>query len=156
MANEKYIYESPDGGKTVYSRKIGETDMSKRRLVARKASFGVDNDTGIKVSSTVTVDDIDANEMIGTVPVLSSTEDIGWNNSSYAFAPDYADTNPGEFIDGPTINNINKSIEEIKKRLAILEPNLELHEKFQGLKQLYNEYKSMEKLLSGPDKTEEE
>ena len=44
----------------------------------------------------------------------------------------------------------------IKKQLAILEPNIKLNEKFEGLRQLYNEYKTMEKLLSGPDNYQEE
>lgn len=127
------IFESPDKGKTVYSRKFGEQDMSKRKL---------------EVSSTVTFDDIGSNETIGTVPVLTTTEDIGWNNS-HAFAPVYNERDEA-------INKINKSLDTINKRLAILEPNLELNEKFEGLKQLYQEYKAMEKLLSGPTNNEEE
>jgi len=32
---EVWIYESPDGGKTVYRRKFGEQDMTKRELVTQ-------------------------------------------------------------------------------------------------------------------------
>ena len=42
-------------------------------------------------------------------------------------------------------------IEVIKKRLLILTPNLDLHERYPLLKQLYDEYTALEKLLSGPD-----
>lgn len=152
MSKEKYIYESPDGGKTVYSRKIGDT-VNKRKLVARKSSVPEEADTGFSITSTVT-DETDCNEFIGTVPILSATEDIGWNNTNYTFAPTFEDT--GEFVTRDTMQSISNSIDDIKRRLSILEPNLELNEKYQGLKQLYQEYKAMEKLLSGPDKNEED
>lgn len=43
-------------------------------------------------------------------------------------------------------------VETIKKRLLILAPNFELHEKYPMLKELYDEYKALEKLLGGPDR----
>ena len=43
----------------------------------------------------------------------------------------------------------------LKKRLLILTPNFEMHEKYPMLKEMYNEYKAMEKLLGGPDSSEE-
>ena len=33
---EVWIYESPDQGKTVYRRKFGEQDMTKRELVTQQ------------------------------------------------------------------------------------------------------------------------
>lgn len=39
----------------------------------------------------------------------------------------------------------------LKKRLLILTPNFEMHEKYPMLKELYDEYKAMERLLGGPD-----
>lgn len=42
-------------------------------------------------------------------------------------------------------------IEVLKKRLLILTPDFEKHEKYPMLKELYNEYKAMERLLGGPD-----
>jgi hypothetical protein len=47
-------------------------------------------------------------------------------------------------------------METLKKRLLILTPNFEQMEKYPMLKELYNEYKAMEKLLSGPDNTSED
>lgn len=32
---ETWIYESPDKGKTVYRRRVGETDLTKRELVTQ-------------------------------------------------------------------------------------------------------------------------
>lgn len=39
----------------------------------------------------------------------------------------------------------------LKKRLLIIAPDFEKHEKYPMLKQLYDEYKALERLLSGPD-----
>jgi len=150
MSKEKYIYESPDGGKTVYSRKIGDT-VNKRKLVARKSTVGVDPSGSVTVTSAI--DEENYNETIGGVPILSATEDIGWNDN-YAFAPNSAHVFESE--EQQMINDIRAELDLINKRLAILEPNFELNEKFQSLKDLYNEYKAMEKLLTGPDRNEED
>lgn len=45
-------------------------------------------------------------------------------------------------------------METLKKRLLILTPNFEQMEKYPMLKELYDEYKAMERLLSGPDSEE--
>jgi hypothetical protein len=42
----------------------------------------------------------------------------------------------------------------LKKRLLILTPKFEMHEKYPMLQEMYNEYKAMEALLSGPDSNE--
>jgi hypothetical protein len=42
-------------------------------------------------------------------------------------------------------------VETVKKRLLILAPNFELHEQYPMLKELYDEYKALEKLLGGPN-----
>lgn len=53
------------------------------------------------------------------------------------------------------IDELADIIETLKKRLLILTPSFEMHEKYPMLKQLYDEYKAMEKLLSGPDNDNE-
>lgn len=50
------------------------------------------------------------------------------------------------------INDLADLVQGIKDRLLILTPNFEMHEKYPMLKELYDEYKAMEKLLSGPDR----
>lgn len=52
------------------------------------------------------------------------------------------------------IDELADMMETLKKRLLILAPNFEKHEKYPMLKELYNEYKAMEALLSGPDSDE--
>lgn len=53
------------------------------------------------------------------------------------------------------IDELADIIETVKKRLLILTPSFEMHEKYPMLKELYDEYKAMEKLLSGPDSNNE-
>jgi len=55
----------------------------------------------------------------------------------------------GKSID---LDDLHATIETVKKRLLIIAPNFEMHEKYPMLKELYDEYKAMEKLLSGPDR----
>lgn len=52
------------------------------------------------------------------------------------------------------IDELADIMETLKKRLLILTPDFEKHEKYPMLKELYNEYKAMEALLSGPDSNE--
>lgn len=49
------------------------------------------------------------------------------------------------------IDELAEFIDVVKKRLLILTPNFEKHEKYPMLKELYDEYKALERLLSGPD-----
>ena len=52
------------------------------------------------------------------------------------------------------LDELGDMMETLKKRLLILAPDFEKHEKYPMLKELYNEYKAMEALLSGPDSNE--
>ena len=52
------------------------------------------------------------------------------------------------------IDELADMMETLKKRLLILAPDFEKHEKYPMLKQMYDEYKAMEALLSGPDSNE--
>ena len=52
------------------------------------------------------------------------------------------------------IDELADMMETLKKRLLILTPNFEMHEKYPMLKEMYDEYKAMERLLSGPDTNE--
>ena len=54
------------------------------------------------------------------------------------------------------IDELADMMNTLKKRLLILAPNFEMHEKYPMLKEMYDEYKAMEKLLGGPDNTSEE
>lgn len=50
------------------------------------------------------------------------------------------------------IDELADLIKVLKERLLVITPNFEMHEKYPMLKELYDEYKAMEKLLSGPDR----
>jgi hypothetical protein len=52
------------------------------------------------------------------------------------------------------IDELADMMETVKKRLLILTPNFEQMEKYPMLKEMYDEYKAMERLLSGPDSNE--
>lgn len=49
------------------------------------------------------------------------------------------------------IDELAEFMESMKRRLLILTPKFELHEKYPMLKQMYEEYLAMERLLDGPD-----
>ena len=53
------------------------------------------------------------------------------------------------------IDELANMMEVLKKRLLIIAPNFEMHEKYPMLKEMYNEYNAMEKLLGGPDSLDE-
>lgn len=74
---------------------------------------------------------------------------VGSNGSSNTvYDKDEIKLGNGKRID---LEELADVIETMKKRLLILAPNFEMHEKYPMLKELYDEYKAMEKLLSGPD-----
>lgn len=61
-------------------------------------------------------------------------------NGQFSASPIFRDAN-GEEI------NIIEALKDIKKRLLILEPNFEAHERYPALKEAYEHYKLMEDLL---------
>jgi hypothetical protein len=81
----------------------------------------------------------------------ASTWSIGSSSPSINIANEsgknYIQTNKHK-ID---IDELGDMMETLKKRLLILTPNFEQMEKYPMLKELYDEYKAMEKLLGGPD-----
>ena len=52
------------------------------------------------------------------------------------------------------IDELADMMATLKKRLLVLTPSFEMHEKYPMLKELYDEYKAMERLLGGPDNDE--
>lgn len=101
---------------------------------------------------------------VGHASVASSNS---WaNGSSISFA---SSTNPNTFRADTTeyskstiktakstidIDELAEMMETLKRRLLILIPAFEKHEKYPMLKQMYDEYKAMEALLSGPASNE--
>jgi hypothetical protein len=109
---------------------------------------------------TIDLSDYSIGSSANTVSIASNS----WTNgNSFSFGS--SDTfNAGTTEYGKTtiktarstidIDELADMMETLKKRLLILTPNFEMHEKYPMLKELYNEYKAMERLLSGPDTNE--
>jgi len=104
---------------------------------------------------------------IGTIDLSDYTitgNNSNWvSNSSISFASsdgfnagttEYGKTTIKTAKSTIDIDELADMMETLKKRLLILTPNFEMHEKYPMLKELYNEYKAMERLLSGPDTNE--
>jgi len=77
-------------------------------------------------------------------------------NNTFTGTPTWANT---ASMNAKSISSGDKSIdfeelhaimETVKKRLLILIPNFEKHEKYQMLKDAYDEYRAIEALLSDP------
>lgn len=49
----------------------------------------------------------------------------------------------------PDSEALKRRLDKIEERLAILQPALELHEKFPALRRAYEDYKILEKLING-------
>lgn len=49
----------------------------------------------------------------------------------------------------PEFGEMKERIGKIEERLAILQPNIELHDKFPALRRAYEEYLILEKLING-------
>jgi hypothetical protein len=76
------------------------------------------------------------------------------NNSFHADTTEYSKNTIKTARSTIDIDELADMMETLKKRLLILTPNFEKHEKYPMLKELYNEYKALEALLSGPDSNE--
>jgi hypothetical protein len=101
---------------------------------------------------------------IGSTDTISINSSSNWaNGHGFSFASgssfnadttEYGKTTIKTAKNTIDIDELADVIETVKKRLLILIPNFEMHEKYPMLKEMYEEYKAMERLLSGPDTDE--
>jgi hypothetical protein len=93
---------------------------------------------------------------IGASAIWASNSNVSFTSSSSfnADATEYGKNTIKTAKSTIDIDELADMMETLKKRLLILAPNFEKHEKYPMLKELYNEYKAMEALLSGPDSNE--
>ena len=107
----------------------------------------------------INIGSIDSNAWITgqTISIGASGSNATWsytggsNAGSTEYSKDYIKTEKHQI----NLDELAEMMETLKKRLLILAPNFEMHEKYPMLKELYDEYKAMEKLLSGPDTDEQ-
>lgn len=134
------IYESPDGGKTVYERESGST-----------ARTQVDTSHDGHEWSLTELDDT-----IGVLTASSSniyTSAIATDNVySFRSAPTATDiTIHDENGKEYSFRNMFDRLDTIEKRLTILRPDDKMLEKYELLQSLYDQYKAAEALLYGDD-----
>ena len=132
--NEKYIYESPDNGDTVYRRKMGS---SEKEVVDTKS-----------ISDPI--------KHYGDYDIVNTDRD--W--LAPAITVDTNDLFDIDSIDLDTITitddvSVEERLEKIERRLSILEPKKELLDKYEVLQGLYEQYKAAEAILDGPDPEDE-
>lgn len=97
--------------------------------------------------STITLDSSYFNS--GNITIANGS------SSNWSFTSDIKANTINTDRNSIDIDELADIIETVKKRLLILTPSFEMHEKYPMLKELYDEYKAMEKLLSGPDSNNE-
>jgi hypothetical protein len=121
------------------------TSLDISNMGAAGSVYAIDTTDTIDLSS-ITIGS-GGNTTINSNPYTFST----WETKNTLNGVEEIHTKSGKKID---VDELAEVVETIKKRLLILTPNFEMHEKYPMLKELYEEYKALEKLLGGPDNEE--
>ncbi len=126
----KYIYESPDGGKTVTRREFGS--MTKEAYYG-EPEFSEEDYISSDTSYTLDIGTLDVNSLVYTGSWAATDISIsdGYNKSF-------------------NLSELHDRLENIEKRLTILVPDAKLLEQYKVLQDLYDQYKAAESLLFGP------
>lgn len=124
------IYESPDGGKTIYEREVGET--------ARTEVYVTEVD-----EHDVELIDYETGE-----PTVYSNKDVFQLSDMH---PDWL-TYPNHKTEE---EQIMERLDNIEKRLTILVPDDKMLKKYQVLQDLYDQYKAAEALLFDDNEDEQ-
>jgi hypothetical protein len=134
-------------------------DVSAITLTGDLCDIGMDSIdlTNIGLSNGITI--TGSLGMAGKTYTIGSSlpGNITYNTNSTLSAGDtvYGKTTIKTAKNEIDIDELANMMEVLKKRLLIIAPNFEMHEKYPMLKEMYNEYKAMEKLLGGPDSLDE-
>jgi len=88
----------------------------------------------------------DPNVLSACADLITDADGMYVINDGISFASSYGDM----VADNLTLDgvDIKETLEQIKERLLILEPNFAMHEKYPALKDAYEQYKMLEKLLN--------
>lgn len=130
------IYESPDGGKTVYERESGSTVKT---LISHEEYYNMDiaEESNVYISGTTDIDSswyiddgtIDVSSILSSVTTPRDITITDENGKEYSF------------------KELFHRMESIEKRLTILKPDDRLLKKYELLQDLYDQYKVAEALL---------
>ena len=146
------IYESPDGGKTVYERESGST--SRTQVETSCGDFDdtvstetVDGDIAQKPYDWLADDTIDVSSLCISSSSISSGSLYSFNGNPTPTDIRIHDENGKEY----SFRNMFDRLDTIEKRLTILRPDDKMLEKYELLQSLYDQYKAAEALLYGEE-----
>lgn len=133
---KQYIYESPDGGETVYRRESGSSD----RELVKESKIYVDMSDSLTMDSMNDYSDLisDGSDVIDLSGLVSTA-----STSTITITADHEYDENKSF----DLYDTEKRLSAIEKRLAILEPKKELLDKYEVLQGLYEQYKAAEAML---------
>tara|TARA_B100000035_G_C20864905_1_gene493512 strand:- start:47 stop:547 length:501 start_codon:yes stop_codon:yes gene_type:complete len=153
---DKYIYESPDGGKTVTRRKFGETEKELLEEYNEIQTWKNEEDyldLEHQEKSTTTLE-------LGPDTLTTSGIDYSWTTSAM---PSTVTLGPATFedyepdlnvtVDGKerSMKDVIKQVDDISKRLKVLDtPDEKTLEKYKILADIYEQYKVADALLNAP------
>ena len=179
-SKHKYIYESPDGGKTVTRRKFGETEKElleeyneiqtwkKDELEKERhdedfitLDIGDSYDLGDSMSTTIstTMAPTTLSVSDSSSAIYTSPSSLTLGGSGYTFedvGPDLQVTVNGK---ERSRSKVIEQVDEISKRLKVLEkPDEKTLEKYKVLADIYEQYKVADAFLNspGPEDDDEE
>lgn len=153
---DKYIYESPDGGKTVTRRKFGETEKELLEEYNEIQTWKNEEDyldLEHQGKSTTTLE-------LEPDMLTTSGVDYSWTTSAM---PSTVTLGPATFedyepdfnvtVDGKerSMKDVIKQVDDISKRLKVLDtPDEKTLEKYKILADIYEQYKVADALLNAP------
>ena len=147
------IYESPDGGKTVYERESGSATRTKVETSCGDYGWLLDDFDDTVSTETVDADmaqrtyDWLADDTIISSSSVSNSNIYSFGNTSRPTDIRIHDENGKEY----SFRNMFDRLDTIEKRLTILRPDDKMLEKYELLQSLYDQYKSAEALLYGEE-----
>ncbi len=127
----------------VIAQEVGSITLDISNAGAAGSVYAIDTNDTIDLSSITIGGSSGGN--IGSAYSFTSN----WETKNTLNGIEEIHTKSGKKID---VDELAEVVETIKKRLLILTPNFEMHEKYPMLKELYEEYKALERLLGGPDR----
>ena len=169
---KKYIYESPDNGKTVYQREVGapheerelvpsqeERDKMDDKELLRlaheyKELCETDGEMTFELDTSNSVYGLDGSTTITTssMPSLGLTHSYS-TSAAHSFThgvDDYLDTG-----DDPIVE-MEQRLTAIEDRLKILKPDPDKLKEFKILESIYEQYKAAEAMLNAPGPEDKE
>ena len=170
-SKEKYIYESPDGGKTVTRRKFGETEKElleeyneiqtwkkeEDNHLTLDMGDSLDLDAYASNSTTITTTMHDTLSVAGDYTYTTSPSTLTLGGSGYQFEdvePDLHVTVNGE---ERKMSEVIEQVDSISKRLKVLEkPDEKTLEKYKVLADIYEQYKVADAFLNSPGPEDED